>query len=257
MNSETEAAFRLHAESEFPMECCGLVAILKGREKYFACRNTMPDKVQYSDAASNLDAFSLHPEDYSDVEDQAEVIAVCHSHPNTSPKPTQTDLVSCEETKLVWHITRVDLVDGVPKSLDLTTTEPSGYKAPLVGRTFSHGVLDCYSIVRDWYKEERNIDLPNFKRDDGWWSDGHSDLYTKGFPEAGFEKIGNSIHDCTVEIGDVILMQIRSLNNIPNHAAVYIGDGNILHHLYGRLSSRDVFGGMWQDYTRSILRYKA
>ena len=55
---------------------------------------------------------------------------------------------------------------------------------------------------------------------------------------------------------DVILMQIRSQNGVPNHAAIYLGDGLILHHLHGRLSSRDIYGGYWQEVTRHILRYK-
>ena len=35
--------------------------------------------------------------------------------------------------------------------------------------------------------------------------------------------------------------------------AVYLGDGMILHHLYGRLSSRDVWGGYYQHVTTHVL----
>jgi cell wall-associated NlpC family hydrolase len=53
--------------------------------------------------------------------------------------------------------------------------------------------------------------------------------------------------------GDCFLMQVAS--PVPNHAAVYLGDGLILHHLQGRLSSRDVYGGYWQKVTTHVLRY--
>ncbi|MEW3668181.1 phage tail protein, partial [Pseudomonas aeruginosa] len=34
------------------------------------------------------------------------------------------------------------------------------------------------------------------------------------------------------------------------------GDGPfLLHHLYGRLSTRDVFGGPWIERTRLVLRH--
>lgn len=246
MEKTTEQDFRLHAEQEYPRESCGLIAIVKGREKYFPCENQ----------AKGTEHFTLSAEDYADVEEQGEIVAVCHSHPNALAVPSQADKVSCEASRMPWHIVSVQLVGDCPKSTTISMTEPSGYTAPLVGRVFAHGVLDCYAIVRDWYMQERSIELLNFKRADDWWTDGHSDLYTEGFPKAGFQKIGNSAHDCKMEIGDVILMQVRSKNHVPNHAAIYLGDGLMLHHLYGRLSSRDVYGGMYQDYTRAILRYK-
>ena len=129
--------------------------------------------------------------------------------------------------------------------------EPEGYEAPLVGREFSHGVLDCYSLCRDWYFRERGVMLPDFERHDKWWDDGHSDLYTEHFAEAGFVEIDRK----AIQPGDAVLMQVQSKNLVPNHAAIYIGDGLILHHLYGRLSSRDVYGGYWQQATRAVLRY--
>jgi len=56
-----------------------------------------------------------------------------------------------------------------------------------------------------------------------------------------------------LKVGDCFLMQVAS--PVPNHAAIYLGDGLILHHLQGRLSSRDVYGGYWQKVTTHILRH--
>ncbi|WP_255364477.1 C40 family peptidase [Luteibacter sp. UNC138MFCol5.1] len=129
--------------------------------------------------------------------------------------------------------------------------EPTGYEAPLVGRTWAHGVLDCWALCRDWYARERGVLLPDPPRADGWWDDGASDLYgDDAMREAGFRRI--DLRDITE--GDLILMQIRSKNLVPNHAAIYLGDSLILHHLDGRLSSRDVYGGYWQEVTRSVWR---
>lgn len=100
--------------------------------------------------------------------------------------------------------------------------------------------------MREW-----GLELPNPDRPDDWWNDGHSDLYTDNYRAAGFEPVGGDM-----QRGDLILMQIRSKNQVPNHAAVYLGDGLILHHLYGRLSSRDVWGGYWRECHRMTLRHK-
>jgi cell wall-associated NlpC family hydrolase len=115
-------------------------------------------------------------------------------------------------------------------------------------------VLDCYQLIVDWYAQERGVTLPQFARADEWWNDGKSDLYTEGFPLAGFTKLPEG---AALQAGDVILMQIRARNGVPNHAAIYLGDGLILHHLHGRLSSRDVYGGMWAENTRAVVRHRS
>lgn len=249
MDTKTEQEFRLHAEQEYPKEACGLIAIVKGRERYFPCENK----------SASGDNFKIDAEKYVEVEDKGEITAVCHSHPDWPSTPSQADRVGCEGSELVWHIVRVDKEDDVVKSKDITTIEPSGYEAPLVGREFFHGILDCYSIIKDWYKRERGIELDNFDRADGWWNDGSSNLYLDNFESQGFFDIGTKrkpSQECDPEVGDVILMQIRSKNEVPNHAAVYIGDGMILHHLHGRLSSRDIYGGYFREATRVIVRYR-
>jgi proteasome lid subunit RPN8/RPN11 len=244
LQPEIEAALRAHAERAYPRECCGLVVVVKGRARYIACAN----------AASGTEHFVLPAEDYAAAEELGEIIAVVHSHPDTPAAPSQADLVSCETSGLQWHIVRVDLVDGAPVAGEIVSFEPTGYEAPLVGRQFAHGVLDCYQLIVDWYARERGITLKQFARADEWWNDGKSDLYTEGFPQAGFARIADGEQPQT---GDVILMQIRAKNGVPNHAAIYLGDGLMLHHLYGRLSSRDIFGGYFLENTRAILRYKA
>ena len=43
--------------------------------------------------------------------------------------------------------------------------------------------------------------------------------------------------------------------NVPNHGAVYVGDNIIEHHLYGRLSSREVYGQFYRERTTHVLRF--
>ncbi|WP_043946938.1 NlpC/P60 family protein, partial [Ralstonia solanacearum] len=93
---------------------------------------------------------------------------------------------------------------------DVRTIEPCGYRAPLVGRQFAHGILDCYSLVADWYDRERGIYLPDFERRDNWWAEG-GDLYMQHYAEAGFRVVSQ---DTPERVGDVILMQVRA--PVPN-----------------------------------------
>jgi proteasome lid subunit RPN8/RPN11 len=234
MLAENKALALEHARADYPREACGLLVIRKGREVYARCRNI----------GVGTDQFVIHPEDYAAADIQGEIVGVVHSHPGMSPEPSQADRVACEASGLPWHIV------GFP-SEDWVRIEPTGFVAPLVGREWSHGVLDCYSLVRDWFRSERGVLLPNFARFDDWWKRGEN-LYLDNFAQVGFEAV-NFADLRSLQPGDCFLMQVAS--PVPNHAAVYLGDGLILHHLQGRLSSRDVYGGYWQKVTTHVLKY--
>jgi len=256
MRKKTMEAIRAHAVAEYPRECCGLVVTAARREWYVPCRN----------AAAAGDHFVLAPDDYAAAEDAGRVVAVVHSHPDDTPAPSEADRVACEATALPWYIVAVSKGDaGAVVAGEIRGFTPVGFKAPLLGRQFAHGVLDCYSLVRDWYKRERGIELADFARADGWWENGREgDLYMDHYAEAGFRPLAVGEQ---IAAGDVILMQVRS--NRANHAGVFLGAEGLaeapglfpvpdamLHHLYGRHSERVVYGGYWREATRLVLRYE-
>ncbi len=41
-----------------------------------------------------------------------------------------------------------------------------------------------------------------------------------------------------------------------NHVGVYVGEQRLLHHVKGRLSSRDIWGGYYQKKPGRIVRYR-
>ncbi len=221
----------------YPKEGCGLIVAEAGRHIFIPARNL---------AKNNTDTFELCPRAYYGAHQRGEILAVVHSHPNASPKPSEADRVACEKSQLKWYII------GIPNER-WEEIEPCGYMPPLIGRKFYHGLIDCYSLIRDWYKVERKILLPDFERSDQWWKSG-GNLYLEGFPQAGFEKVSSVEGEkINMQVGDVILMQV--LSKVPNHAAIYLGNDIILHHLYNRLSNRVVYGGYYKKHTYAVLRY--
>ena len=216
LSDELRAEILAHAKAEAPRECCGLVAVVKGRQRYFACRNI---------AETPDEHFVL--DGWSEVEDKGEVVAVVHSHPKTNPAPSAADRVACEKSELPWFIVN-------PNTEGWGYCEPAGFVLPYVGREFVHGVVDCYTLVRDWYAREYGIKLRDYDRRDQWWDHGEN-LYLENFQKEGFYKI--PVED--LRRGDALLMNLVS--PVPNHAAIYLGDSRVLHHVQGRLSSRDVY----------------
>jgi proteasome lid subunit RPN8/RPN11 len=218
-----------HAEQAFPSESCGVIVIVKGRKKYIPCRNI-----------ANQGDFAIHPEDYAGAEDLGKIVMIVHSHPNVSPKPSAADLIGCERSGMPW------LIINWPTAKTYEF-KPTGYKTPLIGRVFQHGILDCYTFIQDYYDQNLNITLPDFYRPDNWWLSG-ANLYLDNFESAGFTQVDD------LQEHDVILMTVAS--KVPNHGAIYAGDGKIEHHLVNRLSSRDILGGWYSKISTHYLRHK-
>jgi proteasome lid subunit RPN8/RPN11 len=74
-----------HARKEAPNEACGLVAFRAGiAERYLPGDNALASPYR----------FELRPRDPTDffLEDEGYELAVFHSHPETAPRPSRTDI---------------------------------------------------------------------------------------------------------------------------------------------------------------------
>ena len=243
MNAQTLKAIKAHAIAEYPRESAGLVVAVGRKEIYRPCRNL----------ASGDDHFMIGAEDSAAAEDAGQIVAVVHSHPNATAQPSQADRVACERYGLPWLI--VSVMPG-PEVAEIRRIEPEGYEAPLIGREFSHGVLDCYAIVRDFHRRELGNELPDHDRADEWWNDGTSNLYLDQYEKDGWVPVSEGE---PLKVGDMVLMQIRSGNGVPNHAGVICGfeagRPHMIHHLHGMRSERVPYGGYYAEVTQLVVRY--
>ena len=243
LTAKLKKAIQAHAAEVYPSECCGVIV----NKEYIPCRNISDHK----------DQFEIHHEDLVKAEDLGEIQAYVHSHPNASARASEIDLIQIELHQKPW------VICAYP-DVEFQMYEPCGYKAPLVGRNYIHGIQDCYSIVRDFYERELGIKLIDFEREDAWWeSKENKSLYLDGFGEAGFIEVGD------IQYGDVLLCRVGRTEHV-NHAVIWLGDQTelkseqtescvgssiILHHPYGRKSVREVFGSQWQERVAKVVRY--
>ena len=234
-----KAAALAHAQQDDPREACGLVVIVRGRQRYWPCRNA----AEGADGDDPDLMFILDPDDYQAAEDAGEVVAVVHSHPCTPPGPHDDDRAACEKSGLPWLIVN-------PKTLEWAQCEPCGFQAPVIGRQWIWGVHDCWTLARDWYREERGIELPDFDRPTTPAEFEAAPLFAQNWAAAGFERV----EFADLQAGDAIFMAIR--NTQLNHIGIYVGEQQVLHHLRGRLSSRDLYGDYLQKASGWIGRLR-
>ena len=225
-----------HALAEGHREACGCVVVVKGREKYFPCKNIAP---------TNESIFIMDPDDFSRCSDAGEITAIFHSHPKSPAQPSIADQMGCEQSGVKWWICN-------PGLNTWCSLEPNGFKAPLIGRSWIWAVSDCWTLARDWYKEELDLDLKDWERPLSAEEFQKKPTFEKSFKDTGFVNRGIQIP----EYGDLVLMSLDGSTGL-NHCAVYIGDQLILHHLRSRLSSRDVYGGYYQKSTGLIVRHQS
>jgi len=224
-----------HAEECMPQESCGLLAIIKGEKTYWPCKNI---------AETGFEYFVIDPDDWAECEDTGEIIGVVHSHPNDPATPSDNDKASCEYLGLPWFIYS-------PLTKDWISFEPSGWKAPsLIGRGFIWGKHDCWSVVTDWFKETKNIEIPYWKRPKTIKDFSKKPEFEYALPKLKFIK-QKTLDD--IQIGDVLLFE--TVTKKLDHVAVYIGDNMILNHNVRRLSCREPFDFSLQNALRSVYRY--
>lgn len=226
-----------HASAQYPKESCGFIV----KRGYVALENV---------AKNPQEQFEIKREDAQKY--AGKVLAVIHSHPDGPYYPSAADMRGQISWGVPWGIIHVQ--KGVPRKPFFWGDDVP--VPPLIGRPFQHGVTDCYSYVRDWFRLNKSVLLDEFPRDWDWWFK-NEDLYLNNFKAQGFKIIEPS----EVQVGDCFLAQFGR-SPVINHAGVYEGGGLIGHqvgdHRTGfseSLLSRRSPVNLWQKYIRYWVRY--
>lgn len=232
-NYELEKEFAMIAMAAYPFEACAYVIDQKLVPVENISKNPR-EEFELSTADSLL---------YTKAK------GFIHSHPDGPFHPSATDMRSQKATKIPFGLMTV-----TKDSASVTIwMHDKNLSLPLEDRPFIHGISDCYSAVRSHKFQTSGIVLPDFPRDYEWWeatAERPADnLYLENFGKAGYSII--SSNEEMIE-SDVILMNIQT--NIVSHAAVYLGNNLIYHHLRDRISRKD-HATTWKKFFHTVVRY--
>lgn len=219
-----------------PFECCGFIVLDKYEPKILPIKNIAYDP---------LNTFRMPDETYLITKSKYEIIGIYHSHPspNHDESFSESDIEASEVNQLPYYLYNV-VSDKFYSYL------PKNYYINLIGKPFIWGIYDCFSAVRYYYRQNLNILLEDYERNDSFFEKPGT-LITDEFEKNGFRKL-QSLNLCQPH--DIFVFYGPTM--IPQHLAVYTNHNKILHHKLNRLCGLDTLTSFGNKIA-FILRHKS
>jgi hypothetical protein len=157
--------------------------------------------------------------------------------------PSYEDLLGQINTGIEWGIC---VTDGVICEDPIYWGNPKN-RPPLLGREFIYNAQDCFTLVQDYFFQERGVALPNLPRTPHWNEEGEN--YIARLHESwGFVQVPLA----EALPGDVLVYQV--LSQVPNHLGIYLGNNEVLSHWTRRVSCIESMG-KWASHIVMCVRY--
>ena len=225
---------REHFKNEYPREGCGILTVVKGKQKWIPCTNI----------AEENNHFIIDTKEYLKIARTSDIVGIVHSHPDESSEPSELDINNCNALGKKYYIF------SYPE-MDLTVVEPEINTTDLYGREYEFGVKDCFEALRDYLKT-KNIDIPPRAMfiEDYWEKDID---YFNDKTISDWQHSPVSLNE--IKENDVLIFRVFS--NINNHCGVYLGNDRFYHHAENRLSCRENLYPQWKKWLVGAYRYAA
>tara|TARA_B100000902_G_C27173494_1_gene845101 strand:+ start:104 stop:841 length:738 start_codon:yes stop_codon:yes gene_type:complete len=215
LNNLIKESIKRHALEESPKECCGILIKKENTLTAFPCYNVSEKPEKH---------FSILPSDYLKASRKGTVEAVYHSHNSNNDKFSPNDILNSKSHNLPF------VLYCAPKD-SFSTFDPEKSKTFWYDKTFKIGETDCYTVVKEYYKE-LGIELDGQNNLGNDWHKKNPELIQELF-DLNKSNPNLPIIELPPNTGlkkhDVIVFQFVKGAG-PNHVAIYLGNGEILHH---------------------------
>lgn len=228
--------FKEHILYCYPQEGCG---IINDEDIFIPCENVHDEPI--NNFMIDLEISKLY---------DGTNYKVVHSHcanfcdiADDPRSPSHADMLSQEATGVPYGIVHCD-GENVTDILWFGKDEIE----PLINRRYIKNVYDCYTLARDFYRLNFDIDFGSHPRPPDWqsWNPHYiTQHYSEDFVDV---PIGAELQK-----GDILLYAIGS--HIINHIGIFIEDDTFIHHLHNRISCEDSIS-KWHRQFRKTIRHK-
>ncbi len=227
-----------HALSLPDQEVCGLIYQTDRAVHYYPCSNVSKDEEGISKS------FEISSQDYIDANQLGNIIGIFHSHNKESTNSfSLADLETAKSMCLPIYL----YIGGLESWMDYI---PDSYDVNPAGRNWAWGMSDCYEVVRIYYRNNKQIYLTDFDRDESFEFVG-SDIINQYVISEGFRYVTNISF---ILPDDIILFSTPS-SSFAHHLGIYIGGNKIVHHPRNMLSCIDPLDDDWMKSIVGVLRY--
>jgi proteasome lid subunit RPN8/RPN11 len=225
---------KAHALEQNPQECCGFVLDARGKLDIFPCENSSTDNNKY---------FKISPREYIKAKETGEIKAVYHSHCNDLENFSEFDKLNSQNHN-------IEFILYIIKNDNFLSYLPNCKYNSYVGRRLILGQQDCGSLVRDFYKQELDIEIKDYPRDESWLED-PKDTLDRHYEEEGFEKVDD------LKTFDCIFFKMKK-NGPSSHVGIYLGNDLILHQTGGvnGYSRIEEYSPRWEKFSNYTIRHK-
>lgn len=194
---------------------------------------------------SKGDFFSISPLDYVRASEKGEILAVYHSHINENIEFSLSDRINANNHDMPF------ILYNIKKDI-FNEYLPNDYVNPYVGREFTYGKSDCFSLIKDYYAKELSIEIiDNFTNRTEKWFEENSNAFFDGW------KRDNPKFYLVTEPQkhDLLLFNYFRMIKAPHHLGIYLGDNIFLHHPRNKYSIIERYSDNFIKRTMHILRY--
>lgn len=252
LNENLKAAIKAHCLAVPDQEACGLVYnnIATNELGVIIGENVSPEPQK---------AFVINQATVDQLTAEKKLVAYFHSHLTGN----QISVIDRYVSETIYKNCIIYFIE----TDSFYEYEPTGYEVPLVGRPYLLGVLDCYTLVKDYFRRMLNIELTDIVHPVRYASD------IKKFveqvqqlnpdeaaqaPDFLFSHLqANSFVEVdrnSLRKHDILLMQPH-LSIWPSHLAVYLGNNQFLHQKYKKKSTVESLSDFFQRKTIKVMRH--
>lgn len=209
-------------------EICALILTSGDSTFIYKCKNISSNREKF---------FEISSLDYLRAwnEGKNQIVGMVHSQRST--RPSIADIVNYRNHKLpsyIYSFESDDIIEITDKHLKFNK---------YLGRDFEINKNDCFSLIREYYKDEKDISIFNYPRKDNWYKE-NPNIINDNYKKEGFIKI---------ELNNIIESDIVELNNF--HFGIYLEGDLLLSHERGKFSNIERLTNLLKKRITNIYRY--